>query len=73
MTRLAASHVCCSFDPAETSQYKELLENLDEEAGDGPRMVDEDEDLQMEKGDDVAPNRVCPLSMIEVCSHPRSS
>ena len=62
-----------SFNPEESSQYSSMLQSLieeggqaaDEEARDAEGM-DGDDDLQMERGNDLAPNRVCPLSMKEV-------
>ena len=66
MQRLYNDYNACSFDPQEADQYKELLSALSDDTEGAADDVDEDGDLQMQRGNDVAPNRVCPLSMIEV-------
>ncbi len=67
----------CSFNPEGSSQYTSMLHTLSQEGGEAAddearnaEAMDGDEDLQMERGNDLAPNRVCPLSMREVGTSP---
>lgn len=41
-------------------------EQDEDEGGRDAEAMSGDDDLQMERGNDLAPNRVCPLSMKEV-------
>jgi hypothetical protein len=63
----------CSFDPEQSSDFQAFWSKV-RECGDSQEAAEEeDEDLHMERGNDLAPNRTCPLCQKEVggpCSYP---
>lgn len=58
--------VWCSFDAEQSSQYQDFLDKVRECGNSQEAAEDEDEDLVMERGNDLAPNRTCPLCQKEV-------
>ena len=52
----------CRFDAEQSSQFQAYLGLAQTQEAE----EDEDEELRMERGNDLAPNRTCPLSQKEV-------
>jgi len=59
-------HLSEGFDAEQSSQYQDFLDKVRECGNSQEAAEDEDEDLVMERGNDLAPNRTCPLCQKEL-------